>query len=314
MRASLSPGVALLATGAVMAAGIYASSVLDEVVGRLVAGRGAAVARSLLAPVRRAAQLALQRRTSTERPDAQAWALAPALLAGLAAAGMAVVPLGPRLAVADADAGIVLFGAAMALVMVAVFLHGWSANSLFPLIGGYRFAAQALSYEMLHMLVLIAAALPARSLAVGDIVESQAHLWNVIRQPLGLPLYLVAAAGLAFWGPLRLPDAEDLAGGTSAELSGVPLLLWRVAQRAMLVAVAAMGAAAFLGGWQGPGLPGPAWMALKTLGLVTVLVAARHVLARVPIERFVWACWVLLIPLALLDVLQAGVQALWSAP
>lgn len=314
MRASLSPGVAVLATGAVMAAGIYASSVLDEVVGRLVAGRGAAVARSLLAPVRRAAQLALQRRTSTERPDAQAWALAPALLAGLAAAGMAVVPLGPRLAVADADAGIVLFGAAMALVMVAVFLHGWSANSLFPLIGGYRFAGQALSYEMLHMLVLIATALPARSLAVGDVVESQAHLWNVIRQPLGLPLYLVAAAGLAFWGPLRLPDAEDLAGGTSAELSGVPLLLWRVAQRAMLVAVAAMGAAAFLGGWQGPGLPGPAWMALKTLGLVAVLVAARHVLARVPIERFVWVCWVLLIPLALLDVLQAGVQALWAAP
>lgn len=314
MRASLTPGVAVLATGVVMAAGIYASSVLDEVVGRLVAGRGAAVARSLLAPVRRAAQLVLQRRTSTERPDAQAWALAPALLAGLAAAGMAVVPLAPRLAVADTDAGIVLFGAAMALVMVAVFLHGWSANSLFPLIGGYRFAGQALSYEMLHMLVLIAAALPARSLAVGDIVESQAHLWNVIRQPLGLPLYLVAAAGLAFWGPLRLPDAEDLAGGTSAELSGVPLLLWRVAQRAMLVAVAAMGAAAFLGGWQGPGLPGPAWMALKTLGLVAVLVAARHVLARVPIERFVWACWVLLIPLALLDVLQAGVQALWAAP
>jgi NADH-quinone oxidoreductase subunit H len=167
---------------------------------------------------------------------------------------------------------------------------------------------------MLHMLVLIAVALPARSLGMGEIVDSQAHLWNVLRQPLGLPIYLVAATGLAFWGPLRLPDAEDLAGGASAELSGAALLGWRLAQRAMLVAVSAMGAAAFLGGWQGPLLPGPAWMAVKTVALLALLVAAGHLLARVPVERFMWACWVVLIPLALVDVFLAGIQALWAAP
>src|SRR3546814_18720469 len=60
------------------------------------------------------------------------------------------------------------------------------------------------------LLVLIAAALPAESLALGDIVESQAGLWNVVRQPLGLPLYQVAGLGLASWGPLRQSDARDL--------------------------------------------------------------------------------------------------------
>ena len=314
MRPHLSPGMAVLVTGLLMAAAIYASAVLDEIVARLVSGRAPAMGRAALAPVRRAGQLLLQQRSVTERPDAQAWALAPALLAALAAVGMAVVPLAPGVAVADVEAGIVLFGAAMALVMVAVFLQGWSANSLFPLIGGYRFVAQALSYEMLHMLVLIAVALPARSLGMGEIVDSQAHLWNVLRQPLGLPIYLVAATGLAFWGPLRLPDAEDLAGGASAELSGAALLGWRLAQRAMLVAVSAMGAAAFLGGWQGPLLPGPAWMAVKTVALLALLVAAGHLLARVPVERFMWACWVVLIPLALVDVFLAGIQALWAAP
>jgi NADH-quinone oxidoreductase subunit H len=314
VRPHLSPGLAVLAIGVAMAAGIYVSAVWDEVVARLIAGRGAGIGRAAVAPLRRVGQLLLQERAVTERPDAVAWALAPALLAALAAVGLAVVPLAPQVAVADVSAGIVLFGAAMALVMVAVFLQGWSANSVLPLIGGYRFAAQALSYEMLHMLVLIAVALPARSLGMGEIVESQADLWNILRQPLGLPIYLVAAAGLAFWGPLRLPDAEDLAGGASAELSGGALLLWRLAQRAMLVAVSAMGAAAFLGGWHGPLLPGPAWTLLKTLALLGLLVAARHLLARVPIERFVFACWVVLIPLALVDVFQAGVQALWAAP
>lgn len=314
MRQHLSPVAAALAVALVMGAGIYLSAALDHIAARLVSGRRADLAGAVLAPLARGGGLLAQERATTERPDAQAWALAPALLGALAAVGMAVVPFSPGVAVADVRAGIVLFGAAMALVMVAVYLQGWSANSVFPLIGGYRFAAQALSYEMLHMLVLIAVALPARSLGVGEIVESQAHTWNALRQPLGLPIYLVAAAGLSFWGPLRLPDAEDLAGGASAELSGPALLLWRVAQRAMLVAVATMGAAAFLGGWQGPALPGVVWLALKALSLLVVLIAARHLLARVPIARFVFVCWVVLIPLALVDVFQAGVQALWAAP
>ena len=209
------------------------------------------------------------------------------------------------------DSGIVLFGATMALVTVAVFLHGWGANSLLPLIGGYRFIAQALSFEMPLALVLIAAALPAESLDLGAIVRSQ-DVWNVVRQPLGLPLYLVAAAGVSFQGPLATPDGADLAGGTRAESSGSELLAWGVARRALLVAVSAVGAAVFLGGWAGPGPAalGPVWVVAKTLVLLAVLVAAGHLLARVRLERFVVVSWAVLIPLALLDVFAAGVLLL----
>ena len=148
------------------------------------------------------AAAALKARTTTERPDAETWALAPALLAALAAVGLAAVPLTPGLLAADVANGIVLFGAAMALVVVAVFLQGWSPNSPLPMIGGYRFIAEGLSYEIPLAVVLIAAALPARSrLAIAPIVVSQENLWNVVRQPLGLPLYLMAGLGLAFLGP-----------------------------------------------------------------------------------------------------------------
>jgi NADH-quinone oxidoreductase subunit H len=302
--------LAPLAVGAVLLIGVYLVAVLDRALGAWVAGRSLRPAELLAAPVREAALQVLQQRTRTERSDAEAWALAPALLAALAAAGVAVVPLGPAIAVADVRSGIVLFGAAVALVMVAVFLNGWSANSFFPLLGAYRFVALALSYEMPFALVLIAAALPAESLAVGEIVRSQAGLWNVLRQPLGLPIYLATALGIAFWGPLDLPDAEDLAGGTRAELSGMPLLLWRAARSAVLVAVAAMGAAVFLGGWQGPWLLGPAWMALKTLALLAVLLLAGHLLPRVRQERFVIFGWVVLIPLALVDIFLSGLLLL----
>ncbi len=290
--------------------GAYLVAILDRVIGRLVAREPAGLGRSLLAPARTAALLMLQARTTTERPDAPLWALAPALLAGLAASALALVPVGPHGALAEVEAGIVGFGALGALVMVAVYFHGWAPNSVLPLIGGYRFVALALSYEMPLALVLIAAALPAESLRLSAIVASQADWWNVVRQPLGLPLYLVAGLGLAFRGPLALPDAADLAGGTLAETSGTSRLLWQTARAGMLVAVAAIGATVFLGGWLGPWLPGPVWLALKTVALLVLLVATDHLMARVRLERFVVIAWAVLIPLALVDVFLSGVLAL----
>src|SRR3546814_17915393 len=96
--------------------------------------------------------------------------------------------------------------------MVGGCIHGWAATAPMSISGGYRFAALALSFEMLLALVLIAAALPAESLALGDLVESQAGLWTEVRILIGTPLYLVAGLGLASWGPLRPPDARYLAG------------------------------------------------------------------------------------------------------
>lgn len=305
--------VAVVSVGAVAMAGVYLAAWLDLLLGRAVAGRELRPLQALGTPIRTGAALVLKGRTGTERPDAETWALAPALLAALAAVGLAAVPLAPGLLAADVANGIVLFGAAMALVVVAVFLQGWSPNSPLPMIGGYRFIAEGLSYEIPLAVVLIAAALPARSLAIAPIVTSQENLWNVVRQPLGLPLYLMAGLGLAFWGPLALPEGEDLAGGSSLESSGVSLVLWRGAQLLVLVAVAAMGAAVFLGGWLGPLLPGAAWMVLKTIFLLVTLIATRHFVARVPTERYVIASWVILIPLSLLDVFLAGIQALVAA-
>lgn len=305
-----SPLPALALVGTVLAVGAYTVAVLDGAAARMAAGRPVQVWAIAAGPVRRAALAALTRRSATERPDAQAWALAPALLVAMAAAAVALVPWGRGVAVADLDEGIVAFGAAMATVMVAVYLHGWSANSPLPLVGGYRFIALALSYEMPLALVLIAAALPARSLSFGEIVASQVGLWNVVRQPLGLPLYLVAGLGLAFWGPLNLADGNDLAGGTSAEVSGPDRLVWALARHCLVAAVAAVGAATFLGGWWGPVLPGPVWMGLKTLALAAVMVGVGHQVARIRLERFVVVAWAVLIPLALVDVFLSGALAL----
>ena len=294
------------AVGVALAGGVLLVAWLDALLAHLVGPRSRPWLDVVAQPWRRAAVVVLQRRTSTERPDAEAWALAPALLLALAATMLTVVPIAEGAAVADVPHGIVLFGAAAATILIPVFLAGWSPNSAFPMMGGYRMFAQGLSSMIPFALVLIATALPAESLAIGDIVDSQQGLWNIVRTPLGLPIYLVTAPALAFWGPGATPAGRDLAGGVDMEASGAQLLLWRIAQSGVLVGFAAVGASVFLGGWRGPVLPGPLWLAVKTAALLAVLVAMSHFIPRVRIERFVVLAWVGLLPLALLDVFVTG--------
>lgn len=302
MRDYASPPVALVTIGLAMVAGVYLVAVLDRSMATLVGAGQWTVRDTIVGPLRSAALLLVQRRRTTERPDSPGWALAPALLTGLAAVALAMVPIGPRMVAADPSTGFVVFSAAIVFVMIAVFLHGWSPNSALAMHGAYRFGAQALSFQIPFLLAMLATALPAESLSIVGIVDAQEPLWNVVRQPLGLPLYLVVGLAVSFWGPLNLPDASDLADGTSVEDSGVARLLWKAARAAMLLAIAAMGAAGFLGGWWGPWLPAPAWVVVKTAALLVLMLAAGHLLPRIRIQSFVVTAWVVLIPLALLNI------------
>ena len=302
--------IASLLVGALIAVGPLFIAAVDATVGQIVAGERASIVSAAALPVRRGVGLLAQATTITERPDLGGWALAPALLAGLAVLALTLVPFGPGLVVADPSTGFVVYSAAVAFVMIAVFLHGWSPNSLFAIHGAYRYGAVALSFQIPFLLAMLATVLPAESLSIVSIVEAQEGAWNVIRQPLGLPIYLVVGLAVSFWGPLNLPDGRDLAGGTSVEDSGMHRMLWEMARLLMLVAVAAMGAAGFLGGWWGPLLPGPLWMLIKTGLLLAILASTRHLLARYRIEPFVERCWVVLIPLALLNIFVSGVTLL----
>ena len=309
---ALHPLLSVALIGGVLAGGVALLAVLDAALYTVVAGRSTPGRRLVGTVAGRAALLWVQRGTVTERPDAVLWLLAPGFYAACAAAAVAVVPLADGVAAADVRSGIVVFGAVEVLTMVAVYLHGWSANSYLSLIGAYRFVAMVLSTLLISMFVLIAAALPAESLAFGAIVDSQAGLWNLVRQPLGLPLWLAVGLATSFWGPFNIADPSDLAGGTSAEISGRQRLAWAVARRSMLVAYAVAGAAVFLGGYHGPVLPGWVWMPLKTVLVLGVLLGVGHVAGRWRAERVVTVSWTVLLPLSFLHLAQAGVVALLS--
>ncbi len=296
----------LIQVALLLAGGAYVLVVIDHLMGGSSSGVGSA----LTYPVRRLSFLLLQPGTTTERPDFAAWILAPALLLALAAVGTVAIPFAGPSPGGDIPTGLVLFGAAMLIVLVAVFIFGWAPNSVFPMIGGYRLAAMALSIGIPFSLVVLTTAIPAESLSVGVIVESQSSLWYIVVQPLGLPIYLITAAAIAFWGPFDLPEGADLAGGIVAEASGARLAIWRFGRAALMVALSLMGQAVFLGGYLGPVLPGWLWTVIKTAILLILLVLTGRTVARIRVQRFVWFGWVVLLPLALVDVFVSGWVAL----
>lgn len=296
---------------AVLVGGAVTVAMIDVVISDRLAGRAGGLPMSAARLWRRGALRLVRAQSITERPDLVLWVLAPAAYVGMAALALAVLPLGTNWAAADVRTGIIVVGSAEVLAMVAVYLHGWSPNSPFPLVGAYRFVATGLSFILVSMFVLIAAALPAESMSLGQIVTSQQEgVWNVVRQPLGLPLFLVVGLSVSLHGPFDMADGQDLATGTVAESSGPARLVWGFARRAMLATYAIATSVVFLAGPAGPWLPGWVWLAGKSVVVAIVMVWMGHRVARIGIERYVRIAWTVLLPLSFLHLGIAGVVTL----
>lgn len=304
----MSQVIAILILPLFLAVGIAAAALLDRAVPAMLGGRSQNGIMQM--PLATAAAMAIAQRSETEHPDQINWMLGPVLYFTLAAVGLSVVPFSRSLVPVDLDVGIVLWGACESLTVVAVFLHGWSANSPLPLIGAYRYVAIGLPAMLLSMFVLIGTALPAQSLGVVDIVEAQRTIWNVVRQPAGLVLFLMLGLSISLRGPFDYADPFDLSGGTDAEVSGTARLTWWLARLAMLASVSAMTATVFLGGYLGPILPGFVWLAVKTGVVLVVLIFAGEMFARMPPARMMGLIWLALLPLSFLMLLAVGLELL----
>ena len=69
----------------------------------------------------------------------------------------------------------------------------------------------------------------------------------------------------------------------------------------------------FLGGGAGPLLPGWAWVLVKTVALLAVLVWLRRRLPAFRPDKFMEVGWMLLLPAVLLQDLVVAVIAVWRS-
>ena len=287
---------------------VWAAATFDAVL--TARAEGGPAARALTRPLDETARLLRQRRLVTLSADRLLWRIGVAGLLVAAMLMLAVTPLG-RWTLSDLDVGVVWFNTMDVAVWGLVWLAGWGANSVHPLVGGYRFLSLALGYELPLMFALTAPPIAAHSLNVGNIAAAQGTVWNVVWMPVAFVVYCIGVLGFSLWGPFGSPLAPDLAGGVRADLSGVDRLLFDGGRLALLVAGAAFAVPMFLGGGAGPVLPGWGWTLVKTAVLVGLFVWLRR---RVPVLRpdlLMEVGWLVLLPAALLQDLVVAVVAVW---
>jgi len=260
----------------------------------------------LTSPLADASKLLLEERSSTKMPDALLWRLGGIIVFTMPLLAAVVIPISPGLAVADLPSGIVWWTALMALLWVGVYLLGWGPNAVFPMVGGYRFVALALAYEMPLAIVIITVGLIGESLQVSEIVAGQTGLIYALWAPLSFAIYLLCASAQAFWGPFSFPMGSDIEGGVAADLSGVDRLILLCGRYLILVVAAAFAVPLFLGGHHGPLLPGWLWILIKTVFMLLLLVGSRWFWPRLRIDRFEEFAWVVLIPVSLIQLFVVG--------
>jgi len=262
-------------------------------------------------PLRAAAQLLRQEDLTPRGADTWLFRSAPLLALASVALGALVLPWGPGLIAFDPAIGLFYFIVVLSPVVVALMNAGWGQNSKAGLFGTFRAATHLISYEVPLGFAAIGPVMAAESLRTSRIVAAPAGLWYGVWQPLGVAIYLIAALFLSFRHPFDSPEGgPELEGGVLGEYTGPRLLLFRITLDGLFALLMAMGVVLFFGGGQGPLLPAPVWLVLKTALLVGLVLGITRRFPRLRHDQMLSLSWKVLLPASLLNVALVGILTL----
>ena len=241
--------------------------------------------------------------------DRVVWALSPMLLFVPSALAYAFFPFDNGAIFADVNVGIFLLIAISSQSVLPFLMGGYASNSKYAYIGGMRTVAQMLSYEAPMVFSLLGIVMISGSLKMSDIVAAQGeHVWFILLQPIAFVIFLITATAETNRTPFDLvEDESEIVAGPFAEYSGMRWALFFLAEYANLLAVSILATTFFLGGWQGPFLPGVLWFGIKVLVMVFVFMWFRWTFPRTRIDQMLAFSWKVLLPLAILNMMFTGI-------
>jgi len=225
----------------------------------------------------------------------------------------------------DLNVGLLFVLAFSSMAVYAVVLAGWSSGSKYPLLGGIRATAQAISYEasmglaMVSVVMFSATQGDGGSLMLSELVARQAGTWagfiprwNIIPLFVAFVIFFISIVAETNRAPFDLVEAEqELVGGFHTEYSGMRFAMFFLAEYINIFSMSALATTLLLGGWNGPtwdgvlpafisGILPTVWFLLKTYVLVFIFFWIRATLPRLRYDQLMQLGWKRLIPGALL--------------
>jgi len=240
--------------------------------------------------------------------DRWVFSLAPAVVLIPVVLTFAVIPFGPTIWAENLDVGLFFIMAISAVGVIGVLMAGWASANKFSLIGALRAAAQLIAYELPLILAAVAVAMLAGTLSLVGIVESQRDFWYVLVQPIGLGIFVIASLAELTRPPFDMPIADsEIIFGAYTEYTGMKFAFFILSEYAGIVSLSAVASVLFLGGYLGPFLPAPIWMMAKIGGLSFFIIWLRATYPRLREDQLQRFSWIVLIPLALVNILVTAI-------
>jgi NADH-quinone oxidoreductase subunit H len=252
--------------------------------------------------------------------------LAPFVMALLALAAWAVIPLSAGWAIADLNVGTLYIFAISSLSVYGVIMGGWASNSKYPFLSALRSAAQMVSYEVSIGFVIVTVLLVAGTLNLSEIVMAQdTPYWGVHWGFLGwywLPLFpmfvifFVSALAETNRPPFDLVEAEsELVAGFMVEYASSPYMLFMLAEYVAMLTMGSLQVILFMGGWLSPipfapftWIPGVIWFVLKLCLVFFMFSMVKAFVPRYRYDQLMRLGWKVFLPISLfMVVLVAGV-------
>jgi len=265
------------------------------------------------------------------KTDGIVFNLAPYLTAVAAFTMWTVIPIGgqvsifghvTKLQIADFPVSMIFVMAISGLGIYGLVLAGWASSSTYSLFGSMRATAQLISYEIAMGLSIVAVAMYAGSMSMGDIVGAQSTTMHFggLNVPLpgwyGLILlpsfitYVISMFGETNRLPFDLAECEsELLSGHITDYSGFRYAIYFLAEYINVATVSAVATTLFLGGYRAPwpfnvlwggvldqGWFTAIWFLLKVQVLIFIVVWARAALPRFRYDHFMSLGWKVLIP------------------
>jgi NADH-quinone oxidoreductase subunit H len=182
--------------------------------------------------------------------------------------------------VSNLNIGLLYILAFASIGTYGVIMAGWASNNKYSLMGGFRSAAQMISYEIPMAFAIITVVLMAGSLNLSEIVQAQEKRWFIAALPVGpVAFFLYLFAGIAETNrvPFDLPEAEsELVAGYFTEYSGIRFALFFMAEYISMMVVSLLVSIMFLGGWL------PVQILPHTLGHIAPIAFINRMLAAIP--------------------------------
>lgn len=232
----------------------------------------------------------------------------------------------------DLNLGLLYVFGVLGLNIVGVVMAGWGSDNKYALLGGVRAAAQAISYEIPMLLIVVSVVMVAAgrlatdgdvasAVSINGIVSDQTTTPYILLQPLGFVIFLIGALAELHRPPFDMPIAEsEVVGGYFVEYSGMRWGMFFLAEYTALFLVVLLASSIFLGGWNWPfgadvGLALQIVLTLvKTSVLIVLIIGSRALFPRLRIDQLMSFSWKVLLPFSIVQVLANGIILAYGGP